>query len=112
MKSDILVKVSFNYAGTVEVKRSFTILLDGDFDGDGRKDLAIRTGPEAMTMRRGTATGAWETEGTELPIPPVGDAPGRGRLHRGPGRDGRARWSCPYRGPPGGHDRLWVLRTE
>ena len=63
------VRVRFTYAGTVDVKRNLTILTTGDHDGDGRRDLAIRTGPETLTLRRGLAKGVWEQEGRSLQIP-------------------------------------------
>ena len=70
--SDVGILVRFNYAGTLEVKRSFTILVEGDYDGDGRLDLAIRTGPDALVLRPGTATGVWARKGRVLSIPAMG----------------------------------------
>lgn len=69
IRSDVGVRLRFTYSGSIEVERTLTIVADGDFDGDGRKDLAIRTGPSTLTIRRGTAAGVWEADGRTLEIP-------------------------------------------
>jgi hypothetical protein len=112
IKSTIGVKIQFNYAGTIEVTRSFTILLDGDYDGDGRKDLAIRTSDTAMTIRRGTADGVWEAEGREVAIPPVGGHPDVDGYTADLDGDGRDEIVLHYRKPPGGADLLVAVDAD
>ena len=55
------------------MKRSLTIVVDGDYDGDGLADLVIRTGPAMLRIRRGLAKGVWEPEGRDVAIPGIGD---------------------------------------
>ena len=109
IKSDMGIKVRFNHAGVLEVKRSFTILVKGDYDGDGRKDLLIRTGPQALTVRRGVAAGVWEAEGRQVAIPPTGGHPDVEGYVADLTGDGRDDVVLIYRKVPGGRDRVWVL---
>ena len=91
--------------------RSLTILVTGDYDGDGRKDLAIRTDGETLTIRRGMPGRAvWAAEGRDVPIPPVGDSPGVEGHAADLTGDGRDEVVLLYRKPHGGRDRVWVIR--
>ncbi len=111
IKSQIGVKVQFNYAGNVEVIRSFTILVNGDFDGDGRCDLAIRTAPDTLTIRRGTKDGVWagDDESHTLKIPPQGASPDIDGYVADTDGDGKDEIVLLYRKPPGGKDRVRVV---
>jgi hypothetical protein len=70
--SEIGVKIRFKHTGTIDVSRSFTILPGADLDGDGRKDLVIRSGPSTLQIRRGTAEGVWAKDAHSVTIPAVG----------------------------------------
>jgi hypothetical protein len=110
VKSDVGVKIRFDYAGTIEVERSFTILLTGDYDGDGRKDLAIRTSADTMTIRRGVAQGVWATRGREVAIPPMGAHPDVDGYTADVDGDGRDEIVLHYLAPEGGEDRIWIVK--
>ena len=111
VRSQIGVAVQFNYAGNIEVVRSFTILLGGDFDGDGRKDLAIRTGPDELTIRRGAAAGVWveEKDALVVKIPPKADHPDVDGYTADLDGDGKDELVLVYRRPPGGRDVIRIL---
>jgi len=111
VKSQIGVKVQFNYVGNIEVIRSFTILVDGDFDGDGRRDLAIRTAPDEITIHRGTASGVWAgpKERIRIAIPPKAASPDIDGYVADLDGDGRDELILLYRKTPGGRDRLWIV---
>ena len=110
VKSRIGVNVGFNYRGTLEVKRYFTILVSGDLNGDGRKDLAIRTSDDELTIHLGTAATVWAEESHTLPIPPRGAHPDIEGYTADLDGDAREEIVLLYRQPPGGVDRHWVLR--
>jgi hypothetical protein len=106
--SDVGVTIRFGYTGHIDIRRSFTILADGDVDGDGRKDLTIRTSREAFTIRGGTAQGVWAKEGRRVSVPPMGetvDVEGYGIDLDG---DGREEWVLVYRGATGAPDRVYL----
>ncbi|MDJ0973977.1 MAG: VCBS repeat-containing protein [Planctomycetota bacterium] len=101
--SEVGVRILFTYAGQIDVQRQLTIVVDGDYDGDGLLDLLIRTGPKTLTIWPGTKQGGWAAEGREIAIPPLGayaniegyayDADGDGKdevflLYRAVHRDG------------------------
>ncbi len=111
VKSQIGVKVQFNYAGSIEVVRSFTILLDGDFDGDGRMDLAIRTAPDELTIHRGVKTGVWAEDkaALTLKIPSKGRHPDIDGSTADIDGDGKDEIILVYRKPPGGRDRVRIV---
>ncbi len=111
VKSEIGVKVQFNYAGNVEVVRSLLIVSDGDFDGDGRKDLAIRTGPATLSIHRGLASGVWAQEGAIrlVSIPPMGTSPDVEGYAADLDGDGRDELVLVYRKAPGGKDIVRII---
>ena len=116
IKSEIGVKLRFTYAGTIDVKRSFTIVTQGDYDGDGHRDLLIRTAPDAVTVRRGTASGIWGSDGRTFSIPPLGEHPDvegyADDLDAPPGPGRKDELILLYRKGAGGSDRLCVVRME
>ncbi len=112
VQSEIGVKVRFNYAGNIEVVRTLMIVVDGDFDGDGRKDLAIRTGPDTVRIHPGRAAGVWaDAAGARsVPIPPMGDSPDVEGYAADLDGDGRDELVLVYRAPPGGKDTVRILK--
>ena len=109
IESDIGVQILFTFSGSIEVKRSFTILPGADLDGDRRKDLVIRTGPETLSVYRGTADGVWSPSPTTLPIPAVGKSPDVEGYAGDLDGDGRDDLVLLYRAPPAGTDRTIVV---
>jgi hypothetical protein len=108
--SDIDVALRYTAEGNIEVRRSFTIVAAGDFDGDGRRDLAIRTGPDVITLRRGVPEGVWEPEGRKVPIPALGKSPDIAGHPADLDGDGKDELVLIYSRPDGGRDRVFVLR--
>ncbi len=105
------VRVRFTYAGTVDVKRNLTILTTGDHDGDGRRDLLIRTGPETLTLRRGLPQGVWEQEGRTIAIPSTAGTTRVDGLPADVTGDGKDEIVLVYHFGPGQPDRVVVLRA-
>jgi hypothetical protein len=107
--SDIGVRIRFGFTGTIDVTRSFTILATGDLDGDGRKDLVIRSGPGTLQVRKGTAEGVWAKDAAAVGIPTLGAGEEceahAANLDGKPGDDVLLH----YRGADSAHDRLYVL---
>lgn len=109
--SDVGVAIRFTAGGRIRVTRSLTILVTGDYDGDGRKDLAIRTDGETLTIRPGMRGRAvWAAEGRDVPIPPVGDSPGVEGHTADLTGDGKDEVVLLYRKAHGGRDRVWLIR--
>ncbi len=108
--SDVGVKIRFGAGGNIDVRRSFTILSTADLDGDGRRDLVLRTGADTLLARRGAAEGVWSPEARAVPIPALGPgdeleaAPAD--LDGAPGDE----LVLLYRSPGSRPDRLVVLR--
>jgi hypothetical protein len=112
IESEIQVRVLFTFSGAIDVQRSFTILATADLDGDGRKDLAIRTPEGTMKIHRGAASGVWAKEPTAFAIPPVGKSPDvEGYVGELTG-DKKDDLVLLYRPPPGGLDRLFVVPSK
>jgi hypothetical protein len=109
VESTIDVKIQFTYSGSIEVKRSFTILPTADLDGDGRKDLVIRTSPTTLAVRRGVEKGVWAAEPTTVAIPAVGDSPDVEGYAADLTGDEKDDLVLLYRAGPGGKDRTVVL---
>jgi hypothetical protein len=108
-ESTIGVAIRFSYTGAIDVERSFTIVPGGDLDGDGRKDLAIRTAPDALTVWPGIAGGRWGEEPRRVAIPAL--EPGE-TLDAHPADltgDGRDELVLVYGPKPGGRARVAVL---
>jgi hypothetical protein len=112
VESEIGVQILFTYSGSIDVKRSFTILTTADLDGDGRKDLVIRSGPETLAVYRGAAEGVWASSPTELSIPAVGKSPDVEGYAGDLDGDGKDDLVLLYRAPPGGSDRTVVLLSR
>jgi hypothetical protein len=110
IESEIGVRIYFTYSGAIEVKRSFTILAAGDLDGDGRKDLAIRTGLERLSIYQGAKDGIWSKTPVEIAIPAVGRSPDVEGYTGDLDGDGKDDLVLLYRAPPGGADRTIVVR--
>lgn len=108
--SDIGVKIRFGATGNLDVARSFTIVSTADVDGDGRRDLLIRLGPDALALRRGVESGVWAAEPTLLPVPPL--APGEELEAHPADLDGRPgdELVLHYRSAEGKTDRLVSIR--
>ena len=111
VQSEIGVKVRFNYAGNIEVIRALMIVADGDYDGDGRKDLAIRTGPETVRIHAGRGSGVWADaeSATTVKIPPMGDSPNVEGYAADLDGNGRDELILVYRAPPGGKDVVRIV---
>lgn len=107
--SEIGVRILFTFSGSIEVKRSFTILATADVDGDRRKDLVIRSGPETLSVYAGTADGVWAREPRSVRIPAVGSSPDVEGYVGDLTGDGKDDLVLLYRAPPGGADRTVVL---
>jgi hypothetical protein len=110
LESEIEVQVRFTYAGTIEVDRALTLLVDVDVDGDGRRDLVRRDGPATLRLHRGTATGVWAPEGEAIAIPPMGASPNVLAYGGDLDGDGKDEIVLVYRAPPGGRERIVLLR--
>lgn len=108
--SEIGVKIRFAHTGTIDVSRSFTILATGDLDGDGRKDLVIRSGPATLEVRKGAADGVWAKDAATLAIPAV--LPGEECEAAAANLDGKPgdEILLLYRGADAAPDRLYVLK--
>lgn len=113
VESEIGVQILFSYSGSIDVKRSFTIVTTADLDGDKRKDLVIRTGSDVLSVYRGVATGVWSPEATStISIPAIGKSPdieGSAGDLTGDGHDDLV---LLYRAPPGGADRTVVVVSK
>ncbi len=107
--SEIGVRILFTFSGSIEVKRSFTILATADVDGDRRKDLVIRSGPETLSVYAGVTDGVWAKEPRTVRIPAVGSSPDVEGYVGDLTGDGKDDLVLLYRAPPGGADRTVVL---
>ncbi|MCU0722186.1 MAG: VCBS repeat-containing protein, partial [Planctomycetes bacterium] len=59
------VRVPLKFATTAkgfQIGTTLALNFDGDFDGDGRRDLAIRRGNVILDLFRGSAEGVFESE--------------------------------------------------
>ena len=108
VESEIGVQILFTYSGSIDVKRSFTILTTADLDGDRRKDLVIRSGPETLSVYRGAEKGVWAESAREVAIPAIGKSPDVEGYVGDLDGDGRDDLVLLYRAPPGGADRTVV----
>ena len=109
VSSDVGVKIRFGYAGNLDILRSFTILATADLDGDGHRELVIRTGPDKLAVRAGRADGVWAAEPRMVAIPAL--APGEELDARAADLDGDGKDELVLhtRAAPGGRDRLTLL---
>lgn len=110
--SEIGVKVRFNYAGNIEVVRAIMIVTGGDFDGDGRKDLAIRTTPTTVRIHPGRAGGVWasaEDAVRTVTIPPMGASTNVEGHAMDLDGDGRDELILVYKAPEGGQDIVRIV---
>jgi hypothetical protein len=110
VSSDVVIRIRFSAAGRIEIHRFFTIVPTGDLDGDGTLDLAIRTAPAELTIRRGTKDGVWERAGRTLSIPEPGETD---EIDAWPADLDRSTQGdellLVYRGVHGAPDRAYVL---
>jgi hypothetical protein len=106
--SDVGVTVRFSPAGNIDVSRSFTIVPTGDYDGDGRKDLLIRTAPAILELRAGVAAGVFAKDARVLSIPDPGESPDLEAWPADLTGDGKDELVLRYPPGHGGADRLWV----
>ncbi len=111
-ESEIGVRILFTFSGSIEVKRSFTILTTADLDGDGRLDLVIRTGPETLSVYRGSKAGVWASTPTSITIPATGKSPDVEGYAGDLDGDGKDDIVLLYRAPPGGVDRTVVVMSR
>ena len=111
IESDIRVRILFTFSGSIDVQRSYTILATADLDGDGRKDLVIRTAPDTLSVHRGTASGVWEKEPTPVRIPTMGKSPDVEAYAADLTGDGKDDLVLLYKAPPGGSDVVLFLRS-
>ncbi len=109
VESDVGVKLRFGYAGNLDIARSFTILAGADLDGDGSKELVIRTGPDRLAVRAGTKTGVWAKEPRFVPIPALKPGEELDAQAADFDGDGRDELVLHTRAAPGGQDRLTLL---
>ncbi len=109
VESEIEVAARFTFAGTIEVDRAVTLLVDVDRDGDGRHDL-LRRDATGLRWHRGVASGVWEKDGVALSIPPRGESIGVPAYSGDLDGDGCDEVILLYRAPPGGRDAAVVLR--
>jgi len=108
--SDVGVKLRFGYTGNLDIARSFTILAGADIDGDGLKELVIRTGPDRLAVRAGTATGVWAKEPRFVPIPVLQAGEELDAQAADFDGDGKDELVLHTRAPAGGQDRLTLLK--
>ena len=107
--SPIGVRLRFTFAGAIEVKRSFTIIATADLDGDGKKDLVIRTASDTLSVHKGTASGVWEKEPAVVKIPAMGTSPDIEGYAADLTGDGKDDLVLLYKAAPGGEDRVYVI---
>ncbi len=108
-QSEIGIRIRYSYSGQIETGRSYTILSTADLDGDGRKDLVIRTGPDELTIWPSTKDGIWAGEPRKVAIPAIGQSPDIEGYVGDLTGDGRDDLILLYRAPPGEADRTVVL---
>jgi len=94
---------------TADSPRARAILATADVDGDGRKDLVIRTGPSTLSVHKGTAEGIWAKGTTEISIPAVGKSPDVEGYVADLTGDKKDDFVLLYKAPPGGVDRTVVV---
>ena len=110
IRSDIQVAIRFTYGGNIKVNRSFTIVEEGDFNGDGRGDLAIREVGDSCSIWLSSEDGLWKSETpVKVKIPPIGDHTDVDGYAADLTGDGRDELLLIYRAGPGGRDRTYVI---
>ena len=92
----------FTLHGSIDVQRSFTILATGDLDGDGRKDLVIRTAPSTLAVQRGTASASGPGSPRRSRSPRRARAPTSRATSGDLSGDGKDDLVLVYRRPPAG----------
>lgn len=115
IESTIRVAIRFTQSGTIDVRRSFTILPQGNFDADPRKDLCLRTAEDTLRIHRGVAKGVWEptqedAEGNwTVPIPPLAGASDVEGYVADLDGDGTDEMILLYRRAEGGRDQVRIV---
>jgi hypothetical protein len=108
-ESDIGVAIRFSYTGAIDVERSYTIVSGADLDGDRRRDLVIRTGPDVLSVWPGKEDGVWAAEPRAVAIPALEGRPGVDAHPADLTGDGKDDLVLVYAAPPGGAVRVAVL---
>lgn len=107
--SEVGVRLRFNYAGTIQVERSLTIVTSGDYDGDGKRDLALRTGDTTLRIHRGLDGARWADKGQDFTIPSSADVDTVEGQPLDANGDGKDELALLYVGADGAPDRVRVL---
>lgn len=115
VESMIGVAIRFTQAGTIDVRRSFTILPQGNFDEDPRLDLCIRTSENTLRIHRGTAKSVWEptdkdpARNWKVDIPPLAGASDVEGYVADLDGDGMDELVLLYRRATGGRDQVRIV---
>jgi len=107
--SEVGVRLRFNYAGTIQVERSLTIVTRGDYDGDGKRDLALRTGDTTLRIHRGLEGARWADKGQDYTIPSSAEVDTVEGQPLDANGDGKDELALLYLGADGAPDRVRVL---
>jgi hypothetical protein len=110
---EVDVRLSLDFHGRVQIGHTKIASTQGDFDGDGRKDLLLQTDAEEISVFRGTRGGViQEDPWARISIPSTGDDR-RTRLDLGDvNADGLPDVILVYEAWEEGKDRIVLLRSR